>query len=246
MKKFTTVILWLASIFCFLCLPTFGFHVCNIFFVLSGILLIPEGRPSQALKEHLKIKPAFIYVAAIVFFVIGAVCAPLSPESGSGAPAVTESTSQTVSTTSAPISTAPPATSAKPEQTASAQTATGTAAQTIVQTTTQTITQAVVQTTAQVTTQTTTQTVAQTTAQVTTQITTQTTTGTTAQTTTSQATTGTTPIATTYILNTKSKKIHYQGCSAAKKILEANKAEHTGDYSALFAQGYTLCGICFK
>ena len=234
MKKFTTVILWLASIFCFLCLPTFGFHVCNIFFVLSGILLIPEGRPSQALKEHLKIKPAFIYVAAIVFFVIGAVCAPLSPESGGGAPAVTESTSQTVSTTSAPISTAPPATSAKPEQTASAQTATGTAAQTTVQTTTQTITQTVAQTTAQVTTQTATQT------------TTQTTTGTTAQTTTAQSTTGTTPIATTYILNTKSKKIHYQGCSAAKKILEANKAEHTGDYSALFAQGYTLCGICFK
>ena len=52
----------------------------------------------------------------------------------------------------------------------------------------------------------------------------------------------------TYVLNTKSKKIHEHDCSAAAKISAANREEVTGVYSEIYAElsaeGYTPCGIC--
>lgn len=48
-----------------------------------------------------------------------------------------------------------------------------------------------------------------------------------------------------YILNTNSKKIHYPGCSAVKRMSDANKREYTGSIDSLYSQGYTTCGICF-
>lgn len=47
-----------------------------------------------------------------------------------------------------------------------------------------------------------------------------------------------------YILNTKSKKIHYPSCWMVKKILEENKREYTGDEDDLFDDGYTVCQNC--
>jgi len=190
MKKFATVLSWAAVILCFLCLPAFGFHVCNIFFVLAGLLFIPAGRLSRALNEHLKIKPAFIYLIALMFMVIGVFSAPnIAPESGT--PSGTSSTASIEATSASSAD---------------------------LQTTVQTTSQATAQTSSQTTTKTTAQTTVQ----------------------------PETPVAQAYILNTSSKKIHYPGCSSAKKISAANKAEHTGDYSALLEQGYTTCGICFK
>lgn len=47
-----------------------------------------------------------------------------------------------------------------------------------------------------------------------------------------------------YVLNTNSKKFHTPGCSAVSRMKEANKKAYTGTRDALFAQGYTPCGIC--
>ncbi len=51
-------------------------------------------------------------------------------------------------------------------------------------------------------------------------------------------------IGTTYILNTKTKKIHASDCGSVKTISEANKGEYTGSIDDLIAQGYTACGSC--
>lgn len=46
-----------------------------------------------------------------------------------------------------------------------------------------------------------------------------------------------------YVLNTKSKKIHYPYCESVKTIKEKNK-EYTDDFGAALAEGYTPCGSC--
>ena len=49
----------------------------------------------------------------------------------------------------------------------------------------------------------------------------------------------------TYILNTKSKKIHLSSCQYAKNIKEENKQETTKSLKALTEQdGYSACGTC--
>lgn len=48
---------------------------------------------------------------------------------------------------------------------------------------------------------------------------------------------------TTYVLNTKSKKIHYADCSSVDDMKESNKA-FTNDYDQAIADGYTPCGRC--
>ncbi len=47
-----------------------------------------------------------------------------------------------------------------------------------------------------------------------------------------------------YILNIKSKKIHYPDCASVETISEHNKGEYTGSRNALIKQGYKPCGIC--
>lgn len=46
-----------------------------------------------------------------------------------------------------------------------------------------------------------------------------------------------------YVLNTKSKKIHYPDCESVKTIKEENKG-YTDDFDEAVAQGYTPCGGC--
>ena len=48
----------------------------------------------------------------------------------------------------------------------------------------------------------------------------------------------------TYILNTKSKKIHKTTCSAVKDMKEENKETVHKSISELESEGYTRCGIC--
>ena len=48
----------------------------------------------------------------------------------------------------------------------------------------------------------------------------------------------------TYVLNTSSKKFHYESCSYAEGMSEANKAVFTGDRETLIADGYEPCGRC--
>lgn len=48
----------------------------------------------------------------------------------------------------------------------------------------------------------------------------------------------------TYILNTKTKKIHKPTCSNVKNITAANRGEHQGALNDLIANGYTPCGTC--
>lgn len=202
MKKFALALAWLAVIFCFICLPAYGFQVCNIFFALAGILFVPDGVLSRALSKHLKIKPAFIYLSASVLLLMGVFTAPgLVFGRENAAAQLHGTTAATVTTTQASLQSS--ITSALTTGPTNASSATS-----------PTETQATVQTAPQSTTQ--------------------------------SASQATTPIATTYILNTNSKTIHIPGCYAAKKILETNKAEYTGDFSELLAQGYKTCGICFK
>ena len=47
-----------------------------------------------------------------------------------------------------------------------------------------------------------------------------------------------------YILNISSKKIHFPGCSAVKKMADKNKQAYTGTVAELEGMGYSPCGIC--
>ena len=47
----------------------------------------------------------------------------------------------------------------------------------------------------------------------------------------------------TYVLNTNTKKIHYESCSSVDQIKDKNKA-YTDDYDSAIAQGYKPCGRC--
>ncbi|MBQ8447717.1 MAG: hypothetical protein IJX27_02150 [Clostridia bacterium] len=100
MKKLALVPAWLAVIFCFLCLPAYGFQVCNIFFALAGVLFVPDGVLSRALGKYLKIKPAFIYLSATVFLLVGVLSSPGLVFGRENAPAQTENTAFTTAATS--------------------------------------------------------------------------------------------------------------------------------------------------
>lgn len=50
--------------------------------------------------------------------------------------------------------------------------------------------------------------------------------------------------ASTYVLNTGSKKIHKATCSSVSTISDKNKKEYTGSLDSLVDQGYTACGSC--
>ena len=49
----------------------------------------------------------------------------------------------------------------------------------------------------------------------------------------------------TYILNTRSKKIHHPDCPSVAKMSPKNKKEYKGNIQDLLKQGYTKCGNCF-
>ena len=48
----------------------------------------------------------------------------------------------------------------------------------------------------------------------------------------------------TYILNTNTKKFHYESCSSAKQIADKNKKTYTGTRDELIEDGYSPCGNC--
>ena len=50
----------------------------------------------------------------------------------------------------------------------------------------------------------------------------------------------------TYVLNTKSKKIHRADCTYATGISAENRQEYRGDIAELGKDGYTCCGTCLK
>lgn len=50
----------------------------------------------------------------------------------------------------------------------------------------------------------------------------------------------------TYVLNTKTKKIHLPSCSNATSIKEENKEYFRGDPSRLLEEGYAYCQQCLK
>ncbi len=49
-----------------------------------------------------------------------------------------------------------------------------------------------------------------------------------------------------WVLNTKSKKIHYRSCNDVKKIAPQNYSTSNSEESELISQGYTTCGHCHK
>lgn len=50
----------------------------------------------------------------------------------------------------------------------------------------------------------------------------------------------------TYVLNTKSLKIHHPTCNDVKKIKPDNYATSSESRDTLISKGYSLCGHCFK
>lgn len=50
----------------------------------------------------------------------------------------------------------------------------------------------------------------------------------------------------TWVLNTRSKKIHHPDCSAVQKMSEQNKEYSSASLSDLEAEGYTPCRLCFE
>lgn len=53
-----------------------------------------------------------------------------------------------------------------------------------------------------------------------------------------------TPVGTTYILNTNTHKFHYPSCSSVGQMKESNKKEYTGNRDDVIAQGYDPCKRC--
>ena len=51
-------------------------------------------------------------------------------------------------------------------------------------------------------------------------------------------------VATTYILNTNTKKFHILSCSSVKKMKDKNKREFTGSREEAIAKGYSPCQRC--
>ncbi len=49
---------------------------------------------------------------------------------------------------------------------------------------------------------------------------------------------------TTYVLNTNTKKFHYENCRSVKQMKEKNKAYHTGTREECIDMGYEPCGNC--
>lgn len=49
---------------------------------------------------------------------------------------------------------------------------------------------------------------------------------------------------TTYVLNTRNKKIHTSTCSAVNSMSSSNKKTYTGSIDSLLSQGYSVCGSC--
>lgn len=47
-----------------------------------------------------------------------------------------------------------------------------------------------------------------------------------------------------YVLNTNSKKFHYEDCASAKKISEKNRQDYYGTREELIDMGYSPCGNC--
>lgn len=47
-----------------------------------------------------------------------------------------------------------------------------------------------------------------------------------------------------YVLNTSSKKFHYETCDSAQSMSEKNRQEYTGTREDLLSQGYSPCGVC--
>ncbi len=52
-------------------------------------------------------------------------------------------------------------------------------------------------------------------------------------------------VASQYILNTNTKKIHKTHCHHINKMNESNKKSYSGSLDDLYSQGYTTCGTCF-
>lgn len=50
--------------------------------------------------------------------------------------------------------------------------------------------------------------------------------------------------ASTYILNTNTKRFHYPSCSSVDEMKDKNKQEYTGTRDELIAEGYKPCGRC--
>lgn len=51
------------------------------------------------------------------------------------------------------------------------------------------------------------------------------------------------PVVITYVLNTSTKKIHYQSCRYVKDIAPENYSTTT-DFAAVIAQDYKICSVC--
>ena len=48
-----------------------------------------------------------------------------------------------------------------------------------------------------------------------------------------------------YVLNTRTMKIHKEGCPVLEETSDKNKKKYTGSLNALLDYGYTECGYCF-
>ena len=51
-------------------------------------------------------------------------------------------------------------------------------------------------------------------------------------------------VSTTYVLNTNTKKFHYETYRNANQIKDKNKAYHTGTREECISMGYDPCGNC--
>ena len=51
-------------------------------------------------------------------------------------------------------------------------------------------------------------------------------------------------VSTTYVLNTNTKKFHYESCRSVKQIKDKNKSYYTGSREECINMGYDPCGNC--
>ena len=52
------------------------------------------------------------------------------------------------------------------------------------------------------------------------------------------------PVEMTYVLNTNTKKFHYEECKAVSSIFDKNRKSYTGTREGAIKKGYVPCKIC--
>ena len=261
LKKIGVFFEWIGAMTCILLACVFGFGVHTFAFGLASLLLLPETRIHDFIKEKFKLKDAAMAVIIACFVVVGSVSLIVGAATGESS-----DTGKSISKNDLSMNVAgiipKTTTEVAAENTTIAEATTVNVLLTdaVVETTVATTAEITFEVTNVVTTteatvdETTTATTEATTEETTTATTEATTEETTVVTTTEQTTKETTKATAekqpeyvsgaTYVLNTNTKKFHRMSCSSVDTIKPKNYKESNAGRDVIISQGFVPCKRC--